>query len=453
MAFAGVASLGDENNNNDNNNFTHSIFPHPVCGHCGASSSKSGAGALLFCSQCHAVRYCDADCQRRDWRFGGHKESCNKVVAGNVYATRSSAKKEQRGRRGVVEGDASDVQVARGASPLFGDEDSDSRSSFSSSLSSSSLETTTTSVDSSCSLSSSLSSSSSSSSSTSALSSSPSKPTTFSLEELRFALHHMPDHSKSGPDGFPVLFYKTFFDHLGPPLLKVLEETLIKIGREGEEEAGAGNVGAIKARKDDWIRSGWATRELISIPKDKRKSVSLRGTIQKALKFHHNDEESDASASSSSSSPPPAPPQLISHGVHSRPAIGRQLRAMSAHPEVDYVIFSSSSSTTSKKNSSMDSGVVILNADARLLFRVNWNHAVFATPREAVAPHARLLFEQLRGPPPRFDRALDRLLAAQLKREFGCEIIADEQLGIVGDVNGMDVDDASTSLSLRSSAK
>ena len=85
----------------------------------------------------------------------------------------------------------------------------------------------------------------------------------------------------------------------------------------------------------------------------------------------------------------------------------------------------------------MDTGVVILNADARLLFRVNWNHAVFATRADAVAPHARLLFEQLRGPPPRFDRALDAALAAQLKREFGCDVLAEDEDYDVA--NGSDV--------------
>ena len=89
----------------------------------------------------------------------------------------------------------------------------------------------------------------------------------------------------------------------------------------------------------------------------------------------------------------------------------------------------------------MDTGVVILNADARLLFRVNWNHAVFATRADAVAPHARLLFEQLRGPPPRFDRALDAALAAQLKREFGCDVLAeDEDMAEYGDIDGSDDD-------------
>ena len=297
------------------------------------------------------------------------------------------------------------------------EEDSDSCSSSSSGVSSTSSL-------------SSLSSSSSSSSSDS--------DKTFRLEELRFALYHMPDSSKVGPDGFSVLFYKTFFDHLGPPLLRVLEEAFVKVG-DTEAEG---------AKTTDFLRSGLASRELVSVPKERKKVISLRGSIQKALRLSQDDVSvpgndggsstlsptaCSPTASTSSTTSPTAstsaatPPSTVSASVKSRPAITRQLRAMSLHPEVDYVLFSppSSASSSARKSYEGDTGVVILNADARLLFRVNWNHAVFATPRETVKPHARLLFEQLRGPAPRVDEALDRLLAFQIKKEVGCDVLID----------------------------
>lgn len=189
----------------------------------------------------------------------------------------------------------------------------------------------------------------------------------------------------------------------------------------------------MSGHRDDLLQAHLLTRELVSVAKEKKKTVSLRGSIQKALKLSLDnsrpidDHASSSSTASSGSSGSSTPPSTVSTSVKSRPAITRQLRAMALHPEVDYVIFSppqsSSSSVSRKSASTSDIGVVILNSDARLLFRVNWNHAVFATPREAVKPHARLLFGQLRGPVPREDEALDRLLAKQLTKEFGCDFL------------------------------
>ena len=42
--------------------------PARVCAACGA------AGAALVCSGCRGVRYCGAECQKRDW--GAHKAAC-----------------------------------------------------------------------------------------------------------------------------------------------------------------------------------------------------------------------------------------------------------------------------------------------------------------------------------------------------------------------------------------
>ena len=46
------------------------------------SESCHAWGARLSCSACHVVFYCDATCQRDDWRDsdGGHKLACKAIA-------------------------------------------------------------------------------------------------------------------------------------------------------------------------------------------------------------------------------------------------------------------------------------------------------------------------------------------------------------------------------------
>ena len=44
------------------------------CGVCG----KEGKG-YKQCSRCTCVYYCSVDCQRKDWKEGGHKDECKKL--------------------------------------------------------------------------------------------------------------------------------------------------------------------------------------------------------------------------------------------------------------------------------------------------------------------------------------------------------------------------------------
>jgi hypothetical protein len=260
--------------------------PIPVCGFCRARTGKDGR-PLLFCSRCHAVRYCDVACQRQDWRQG-HRNNCNRVLT------------------------PFDAEEIKGP---------------------------------------------------------------FRLEEIRFALFHMANDIPAGPDGFPVLFYKTFFDHLGPKLLSVLEEMFFE-GAPGESSAA---------------------RQLIPLPKAK-KLISLRNSL-KALKASASKEaptvplEELLEKKLELESLPPKSDVFEPSTIKSRPAIARQLRALSLHPEVDYIVFGTSG---------QDVGVVVQNTDARLLLRVNWNHAVFVRC-EDLLPHVCLLFNQLRGASSRHD--------------------------------------------------
>ena len=48
----------------------------PECSWCKATSSK-----LLKCGRCKLRAYCSQDCQRRDWREGGHKQACVKMCS------------------------------------------------------------------------------------------------------------------------------------------------------------------------------------------------------------------------------------------------------------------------------------------------------------------------------------------------------------------------------------
>ena len=56
----------------------------PVCFHCGKANPK-----LLTCSACHHARYCDRDCQRKDWKR--HKLACKAAVAAEKRRVRQKA--------------------------------------------------------------------------------------------------------------------------------------------------------------------------------------------------------------------------------------------------------------------------------------------------------------------------------------------------------------------------
>ena len=47
----------------------------PRCGTCSKTEEELGA-ALLKCAKCHSVRYCNKECQRKDWKT--HKHCCGK---------------------------------------------------------------------------------------------------------------------------------------------------------------------------------------------------------------------------------------------------------------------------------------------------------------------------------------------------------------------------------------
>lgn len=54
------------------NTLNSPITPMNRCRFC--ESEEHGGKKLLRCSSCKAVRYCDRDCQSKDWRF--HKKGC-----------------------------------------------------------------------------------------------------------------------------------------------------------------------------------------------------------------------------------------------------------------------------------------------------------------------------------------------------------------------------------------
>jgi hypothetical protein len=47
------------------------------CSACGKPKSKYQT--LRKCSGCHAVQYCNTECQKKHWNIGGHKKECNKL--------------------------------------------------------------------------------------------------------------------------------------------------------------------------------------------------------------------------------------------------------------------------------------------------------------------------------------------------------------------------------------
>jgi len=46
------------------------------CDHCGKTRDELGVAHLQSCSRCKKAYYCSADCQRKQWREGGHKQHC-----------------------------------------------------------------------------------------------------------------------------------------------------------------------------------------------------------------------------------------------------------------------------------------------------------------------------------------------------------------------------------------
>jgi hypothetical protein len=78
------------------------VVPSPLmkeCGHCGKTPKP-----LLRCSQCIAQVYCDAACQREDWK--SHKNSCQSKFEVNVVNTQMPRKLMNSGRvRHVQEND------------------------------------------------------------------------------------------------------------------------------------------------------------------------------------------------------------------------------------------------------------------------------------------------------------------------------------------------------------
>ena len=48
--------------------------PGTVCDHCGKTAAQASVNSLKACSECHAVRYCGAECGAAAWK--GHKKAC-----------------------------------------------------------------------------------------------------------------------------------------------------------------------------------------------------------------------------------------------------------------------------------------------------------------------------------------------------------------------------------------
>jgi ankyrin repeat protein len=57
-----------------------------VCDRCGKTAAQASVSSLKACSQCHAVRYCGAECSVAAWP--GHKAACKARAAEREWATR-----------------------------------------------------------------------------------------------------------------------------------------------------------------------------------------------------------------------------------------------------------------------------------------------------------------------------------------------------------------------------
>ena len=57
-----------------------------VCAGCGFSRLEdSTAPRLRRCSGCRSVTYCNADCQLKHWKTGGHKEVCGQMKKAGAH--------------------------------------------------------------------------------------------------------------------------------------------------------------------------------------------------------------------------------------------------------------------------------------------------------------------------------------------------------------------------------
>ena len=48
---------------------------------CSRCRTSRAAEFIKLCGGCHTTKYCSVDCQRADWREGGHKLECKKIGA------------------------------------------------------------------------------------------------------------------------------------------------------------------------------------------------------------------------------------------------------------------------------------------------------------------------------------------------------------------------------------
>ena len=51
------------------------------CTNCGRTAGESGGVKLFSCTQCRTAVYCSKECQRKDWKAGGHKHVCKDLAA------------------------------------------------------------------------------------------------------------------------------------------------------------------------------------------------------------------------------------------------------------------------------------------------------------------------------------------------------------------------------------
>ena len=70
-----------------------SDLPTKMCAVCGSET------ALSDCTRCKGARYCSKDCQRIDWKTGGHREMCAEL--GELLARQP---KQRDGAREADEG-------------------------------------------------------------------------------------------------------------------------------------------------------------------------------------------------------------------------------------------------------------------------------------------------------------------------------------------------------------
>ncbi|KAI8475723.1 MAG: hypothetical protein J3K34DRAFT_464602 [Monoraphidium minutum] len=74
----GGAAVGSRDSGSGSNS---SIEAPLACAACGRAGWEGGAGKLLLCSGCRAVRYCSNACAKEDWKAGGPKAACARLRA------------------------------------------------------------------------------------------------------------------------------------------------------------------------------------------------------------------------------------------------------------------------------------------------------------------------------------------------------------------------------------